>query len=395
MPDQTITCPHCGKKIELSGALTGEIEARLRLRFDNEMKESQKNLLQVHERELLDLEQKHQKEKATLENDARERARNALGLEMTDMKQQLQEKSQQLDKAREQELEVRKKARELEEKDRVRTLEMERTLDAQRSTIRLEATQKLSEEYHLKDQEKEKQLADMRKQIDDLKRKAELTSQQSQGEVQEVELETILSEVFRFDLIEPVAKGVRGADIVQIINDEGARRCGSIIWESKRTKAWSDGWVQKLKDDQRLSKAEIAVLVSSVLPKEVFRFGYYEGIWVSDFASVVGLATALRHNLIQVHRAGNSLKGKNEKMELIYAYLSGTAFRQRVEAIVDSFTSMKEDLDSERRSMMKIWAKREAQISRVIENTAGLYGEFQAIIGSALPDVKNLQLPPG
>jgi hypothetical protein len=169
--------------------------------------------------------------------------------------------------------------------------------------------------------------------------------------------------------------------------------CGCIIWESKRTKAWSDGWVQKLKDDQRNAKAEIAVLVSSVLPKEINRFGLYQGLWVADFASAVGLSTALRVNLIDIARASNALQGENEKMKLIYKYLSGTAFKQRVEAIVESFVAMKNDLDTEKRSMEKIWAKREGQIERVINNTAGMYGDLQGIIGSALPEVKILELP--
>lgn len=166
-----------------------------------------------------------------------------------------------------------------------------------------------------------------------------------------------------------------------------------ILWESKRTKAWSEGWIQKLKDDQRLVKAEIAVLVTNVLPREINRFGQFDGIWVTDFQSAVGVATALRENLIQLTFVRNSIAGRNEKKDLMYDYLSGPQFRHRIEAIVESFVAMKEDLETEKRAIEKVWAKREGQINRVLKSTAGMYGDLQGIIGSALPDVKVLELP--
>ncbi len=384
MPEQVITCPKCGTKIPLSDAFTHEIEEKLHAQLELEMKKKDRE----HQEALV-------RERARLEQQAKRHAEEASAVELKDMKDQLEEKSRQLESARQQELDLRKGKRELEERERNITLELDRKLDAERKRIWEEAGRKLAEDQRLKEAEKDKQLSDMRRQIEELKRKSELTSQQAQGEVLELELETILAQNFRSDGIEPVAKGVRGADIVQRVRDEAGRQCGTIIWESKRTKAWSDAWVQKLKDDQRAAKAELAVIVSAVLPKDVNRFGNYEGIWVADFESALGLATALRANLIEVTRASSSLQGKNDKMELIYAYLSGTGFKQRVEAIVESFVSLKSDLEAEKRSMEKIWAKRDAQIERVIKSTAGMYGDLQGIIGSALPEVKLLELPPG
>ena len=314
-------------------------------------------------------------------------------VEVKDLKEQLEEKSKQLETSREKELVLLRRQREVEEREQNLKLEVARQLDDERKKIWEDATKKVSEEQRLKEADKDKQLADLHKQIEELQRKAEVASQQAQGEVQEIELESVLSQQFRFDKIEPVPKGVRGADIIQRVYDETGRFCGSIIWESKRTKNWANDWIQKLKDDQRAVKAEIAALVSLVLPKDIDRFGLSEGVWVSDFSSVVGLATALRVNLIDVAYASNALKGKSEKMELVYQYLSGPSFRQRVEAIVESFVSMKNDLNAEKRSMEKIWAKREGQINRVINSTAGMYGDLQGIIGSALPEVKILELP--
>src|SRR2546426_305215 len=393
MAEEFISCPKCGNKIPLTEAFTHDIEERLRAQFLNDIKKKDAERDLALEAQKRAFEDKLAQERTKLEAQAKKRAQEETSVELRDLKQQLEDKANQLESLRKQELELRKRQRELEDKERSMKLDNERTLDEERKRIWDEATRRNSEGQRMKDAEKDKQLGDLRVQIEELKRKAELTSQQTQGEVQEIELESILGQQFRLDAIEPVPKGVRGADVIQRVRDEMGRVCGSIIWESKRTKAWSDAWLQKLKDDQRAAKAEIAVLVTSALPKEVNRFGSYEGIWVADFPSAIGLATALRVSLVQLTQASFALQGKTEKMDLIYNYLSGTAFKQRIEAIMEAFVAMKSDLDAEKRSMEKIWSKREAQLDRVIKNTAGMYGDFQGIIGSALPDVKILELP--
>ncbi|HEV8539451.1 MAG TPA: DUF2130 domain-containing protein [Bacteroidota bacterium] len=393
MPDQFITCPKCGTKIPLTEAFTHDIEEKLRSEYEAELKrksDESNAALRAMEQEF---QETRAKERSRLEAQAKERAQESISIELKDLKEQVQEKSKQLETSRQQELELRKRQRDLEERERTSKLEAERTLDGERKKIREETEIRVSEEHRMRELEKDKQLGDMRKQIEELKRKAEMTSQQAQGEVQEIELEAILGQQFKSDTIEPVPKGIRGADVVQHVNDDKRQPCGKIIWESKRTKAWSEGWIQKLKDDQRIVKAEIAVLVTTTLPKELNRFGYLDGIWVTDFQSAVGLATALRENLVQLAYLRNSMTGRNEKKDLMYDYLSGPQFRQRFEPIVESFIAMKQDLDAEKRAMEKVWSKREAQISRVLKNTAGMYGDLQGIVGSALPDVKALELP--
>ncbi len=393
MPDQYITCPKCGNKIQLTEAFTHDIEEKLRSQFESEIKKKDAELKRAIENKDKEFQETLSRERTKLEIQAKKQAQESISIEIKDLKEQLQEKSKQLEASQQQELELRKRQRDLEEKERNLKLEVARTLDAERKNIREQAIKDISEEQRFKEAEKDSQLAAMREQIEVLKRKAELTSQQLQGEVQEIELETILSQQFKHDTIEPVAKGVRGADVMQLVHDERGQLCGKIIWESKRTKSWSDGWMQKLKDDQRASKAEIAVIVSSTLPKEINRLGYYDGVWVTDFPSSIGLATALRISLIQVAYARNAMVGKNEKTESIYKYLTGSEFAQRVQGIVESFVSLKEDLETEKRAMEKIWAKRDGQITRVLKNTSGMYGDLQAIIGSALPEVKVLELP--
>jgi hypothetical protein len=170
---------------------------------------------------------------------------------------------------------------------------------------------------------------------------------------------------------------------------------GTILWETKRTKNWSDSWIQKLKDDQRAAKADVAVLVSIVMPKGVNHIGNIDGVWIADFETFAGLATVLRTSIIQVAQTKITASGRGQKMELVYDYLSGQEFRHRVEAIVEPFVAMREDLDAERRSMEKVWSKREKQIQRVVKNMSGMYGDLQGIVGANLPELKILQLPSG
>ncbi len=392
MTDQSITCPHCGKKILLTEALTHPIEEKLRNDFESENKRKERE----HEAAIEAIKKEHAQElageRAALEKAAKKRAEEALAKDMKDLRSELSEKAKLLDEAQKQELALRKKQRELEDRERSLALELERKLDTERAKIREDALAKAAEEHHLREREKDKQLEDMRRQIEDLKRKAEQGSQQSQGEVQELALEEILSSSFRFDEIEPVAKGVRGADAFQRVRSSSGKIHGSILWESKRTKAWSDAWIQKLKDDMREAKADFGVIVSAVLPKGIHHIGQYEGIWVTDFASLVGLATALRAGIAQLAQAQNAMAGKGEKMELIYQYLSGSEFRHRIEAIVEAFVAMKGDLDSEKRAMERTWAKREKQIERVIHNTSGMYGDLQGLIGTQLAPIASLEM---
>ncbi|MBI5878369.1 MAG: DUF2130 domain-containing protein [Chloroflexi bacterium] len=382
MAEQSIICPHCNKKILLSKALTGQIEEKLRRSYEAEAKE--------HEREIeSDFKQKLAAEK----RNAEKRAKESLAIELAELRQQVSEKNDELDKARQQELDLRKRQRELEKKEQAMELEIARKLDEERRKVQEEVATRLTEENRVKDLEKDKQLADMRKQIEDLRRKAEQGSQQTQGEAVEIELEELLRMNFPYDQIEPVAKGVKGADVVQRVHTPSGQYCGTIVWESKNTKAWSDGWIPKLKDDQRALRAEIAVLASVALPKEVTHFANVDGVWVTDFPTRVGVASALRTNLTQVAMARLAAEGKSGKMEMLYGYLSGTEFKQRVEAIVESFVTMKEDLERERRAMETSWSKREKQIERVTRNVAGMYGDMQGIIGATLPKIEYLELP--
>jgi len=393
MAKETIKCPKCGEVIELSEAISHDIEIRLRERYEKEIGKVRKSFEEDLKARENELENKAKKERKQVEEKIKKEVRESVDLKVSDLKEQLEEKTKGLKDAQKQELELRKKQRELEEKEEKLELELSRKIDAERRKILEKASKEFEEKHRLKEAEKDKQLADMKGQIDELKRKAEQGSQQMQGEVLELELEESLKDEFPFDDIEPVAKGVRGGDIIQTVKTQSGRICGKILWETKRTKNWSDSWIQKLKDDQREVKADLAILASEVLPKGFHHFRQISGVWVTDILSAVSLALALRVVLVQVAREREVQAGKKEKKEIVYNYLTGPEFRNKVEAIVESFTAMKEDLEAEKRAMLKIWAKREKQIQRVITNTAGMHGDLQAIAGASLPAIKMLELP--
>lgn len=449
MDQQFLKCPKCGTQIELSKAFTSQLEDKLRGEFNKKLQEERKQIeislskkveekfivelqdlksqlrekdekikqaqqielalrkrqreLDEREKGLLDREEQLQleynqqllTEKTKIEERVKKEAQERVGVELLDLKSQVEEKDRKLKEALENELKIRQQQRDVEEKERNLQLEVQRKLADESKRIWASAAAKFNEEHRLKDAEKDKKIGEMLQQIDDLKRKAEQGSQQAQGEVLEIELENLLRATFRNDDIQPVPKGVKGADVIEKVYTKLGNFCGTILWESKRTKSWSDSWIQKLKDDQREMKANIAVIVSIALPKNIKNIGSIDGIWVTDFATVVGLATALQEGMIEVARTKASLVGKTEKMEHLYAYLSGQEFRQRIEAVVESFTTMKSDLDDEKRAMEKIWSKREQQIMRVLKNTAGLYGDLQGIIGGALQPISRLELPSG
>jgi hypothetical protein len=368
------------KDAKLSAFQESELEVR---KLKRELKEKEKTID-------LELQRKLAVEGERIKAEATKEVRDAVTLELRDLKDQAAEKDRKLAAAAESELELRRQKREVEEKSKTLELEVARKVDAERAVIQEETTKQLHEEYRLKDAEKDKKLQDALRMNEELRRKLQQGSQQTQGEVLELELEQLIAASFPSDQIEPVPKGINGADVIQRVMTKSGQSCGTIVWESKRTKSWSEGWLQKLKDDQRHVKADVAVLVSEALPKDCKHFGKYDGVWISSPQCAISLALALRAQLTEVAMAKLAAVGKNEKMEILYSYISGPEFRQRVEAIVEAFVAMQEDVQEERRIAERRWARREKLIQKVISNTSGMYGDFQGLIGSALRTIPSL-----
>lgn len=407
--EQKIKCPNCGTSISIDDVLTQQISETIREEMEGAQKSKEAELARKEEALAAELAKlavaqqnseaeiakavakKIETEKIALLKSAKEEAGKESAAEKQMLEDQLAEKNDKLREANEKELILRKERNKLEEDRQGFELEKQRQLDEERKRISEEASEKATEESRFVIAQLQKQLSDATKAKDDLSRKLEQGSQQTQGEVLELELEEILRAEFPYDQIAPVPKGVNGADIIQNVCDHAGRICGQIVWESKKTKAWSEGWIQKLKDDQRLVKADLAVIVSSVLPDGVKGIALREGVWVCDIKFAASIATALRHSLEAVSRERAMSVGKNDKMEMLYSYLTGTEFKQRIEAIVEAFSAMDDSLKKERIAYERIWSEREKQIQRVMKNTVGIYGGLSDVV--QLQKIESLELP--
>lgn len=378
---QDVICPSCGKKIPLTRALRAEIETSLKVEFGE------------RERELRDeFESKLEAERARAEKEGVKRAEKKLAQELAGLKDQVKEQAKAIDDARRVELTLRKREQALERRQADLEVTIARTLAEERAKLVAETQERAADQHRLKDAEKERQLAEMRRQIEDLKRKADQGSQQLQGEAGEEELETILRQAFPMDDISGIGQGIRGADIHHVVVDARGATRGAILWECKNARNWSDGWIAKLKADQRSLHADVAVLVTAALPKECRRFTMVDGVLVTDFACAGALAAVLRANLLELAQARQAAVQKHDTLELLHRYLSGVEFRQRVEAVVDAFTAMRADLDQERRAAERAWARRAKQIDAVTFNVSGMYGDLQGLVPSLAP-IRRLELP--
>lgn len=419
MTEPTITCPNCKTEIKLTESLAAPLLAATKQQFESQLAKKDAEILQREqatrekEKQLIEAKNKLDEQVADkvaeqlkqdrirIASEEAKKAKQAAAVdleqksrELADLQEVLQQNNEKLAEAQKAQADLIKKQRELDDAKRELELTVEKRVQDGLTEVRSLAKREAEEEQKLKVMEKEQTITAMQKQIEDLKRRAEQGSQQLQGEVQELELENLLRVKFPFDSIEPVAKGEFGGDVLHRVVSTGGQPSGTILWESKRTKNWSDSWLTKLREDQRTAKAEIAVIVSQILPKGVESFDVVDGVWVTHPRAALPVATILRHTLLQVNMARQVSEGQQTKTEMVYQYLTGPRFKQRVEAIVEAFSTMQEDLDRERKVIMKQWAKREEQIERVMGATVGMYGDLQGIAGKSLQEIEGLSLDP-
>jgi hypothetical protein len=406
MEQGMIKCPNCGHAFELSNALTGHIREHLREELLQEVTRREAELkkknaaIKADQAQLAksraaiddEIETRLKERVAEAEQKAAQKLAGEYGDQIKALQSALQEQDVKLQGFREQELSLRKRQRELEEERASLELEVARKLDQERETIREAVLKQAAEGHRLKDLEKDKVIKDLRASLDDMKRKVEQGSMETQGEVLEQDFEAQLKGFFVHDSIQPVPKGIRGADLIHTVRTTLGAECGVLLWETKNTKAWSKLWIPKLKDDMIDIRASLAILVSVVLPDDIRRFGQVDGVWVSDPLCAIPLAAALREQLMAVSRERQSSVGKSAKMEALYQYLAGVEFKQKIEGIVEAFTSMQDQLNRERRAMERQWKQREKEIERVVKNTVGLYGDMQGIIGGQIPAIPALEL---
>ena len=409
-----LQCPNCNHEIRLTESLAAPLLAETRQRFQEQLASKDAEMARKVEALRLEREQlaeaREQVEEQVSNRLAAERsqliaaeakkARDAAAAnlqakeaEAAELRSNLEINNAKLAEAQQQQAELMRGQRALDDEKRELDLTVEKRVQASIGGIQIKARQEADEAARLRVAERDQTIESMARTIEELKRKAEQGSQQSQGEVLELELEVLLRGRFPSDLVEPVSKGELGADVVQQVNGSIGQAAGIILWESKRTKAWSDGWLAKLRDDQRRCGADVALIISQALPKHIEHFDLVDGVWVAHPRYALPVAVALRQTLIEISGSRLAQQGQQTKMEQVYQYLTGIKFRQRVEAVVEKFHDMREDLDKERKFMVRQWAKRETQILSVIESTVGMVGDLQAIAGKALPEIPSLDMP--
>jgi hypothetical protein len=414
MTEPTLTCPTCRTQIKLTESLAAPLIEDTRRRYEDQLarKEAEvagreaavrdqqaqiaaaKNAIDAQVAAKVEEECGHiaaaeaQKAKRLVTTDLDHKVK-----QIADLNDVLRQRDAKLAEAQRAQADLIKKQRELDDAKREMDLTIQKQVQAELGAVRDQAKQEAEAALSLRVREKEEQIASMQRQIEDLRRKAEQGSQQLQGEVQELALEALLRQKFPRDMIDPVPKGEFGGDLIQRVVGPAGQVCGSMLWEAKRTKNWADGWLGKLREDQRAAKADMALIVSHALPKGLQTFDQIDGVWVTEPRCAVAVAIALRESLIALSAARLAGEGQQTKMELVYQYLTGPRFRHRIEAVVEHFSDMQADLDRERKTMMRLWAKREEQIRGVVESTAGLYGDLQGIAGRSLLEIEGLELP--
>jgi hypothetical protein len=412
--EPTLQCPHCRNEIKLTESLAAPLLEETRKRFQEQLaskdaevarktevlRKEREQLTKAREQIEEQVANRLSAERGLLIAAEAKKARQAAAAELqakeaetSELRQSLAANNAKLAEAQQQQAELMRKQRALDDEKRELDLTIEKRVQASVDQIQIKARQEADEAARLRVAERDQTIESMACTIEELKRKAEQGSQQSQGEVLELELEVLLRGRFPTDQIEPVGKGELGADVIQQVNGSIGQAAGIILWESKRTKAWSDSWLAKLRDDQRRCGADAALIISQALPKHVEHFDLVDGVWVAHPRYALPVAVALRQTLIEVSGSRLAQQGQQTKMEQVYQYLIGIKFRQRVEAVVEKFNDMREDLDKERKFMARQWAKRETQILSVVESTVGMVGDLQAIAGKAMPEIPSLELP--
>ncbi len=419
MPTKTtIKCPNCQVDIDVNEILYHQLEDEMKQKNITEQKKLRDEVeakrkeykqafdtLKVQEEAIKEQQEKFDEElrKATAlqlkveKKKLKESIKNELEEEQSEsialLKKELDEKSNQVKELNKSKAEIEKLKREKEEITSKVQAEAEITL-TKRLQVEKELIQKASDEQNeLKLRQKEEQLKQLQEQLQIAQRKAEQGSMQLQGEVQELAIEEYLADKYPFDVIDEIKKGARGADCIQIVHTREVQNCGKIYYESKRTKDFQKTWIEKFKADMRDKGVDVGVLVSEVLPSGMDRMGLVDGVWICTFEEFKGLSSVLRDGVIKIHHAKKSEENRTDKMSLLYGYLTSTEFSMQIEAIVEGFTTMKTDLETEKRSMARIWKQRDKQIDKVLENTIGMYGSIKGIAGNAIGNVKALELP--
>lgn len=388
----TIKCPNCQHEFEATDAFRQEVERDLNKKAKEWQEKKEEEFKKKEDAFRMELNEALTKQKQALEDHLRKSLANDYENKLKLLSEANAQNEEKLKAARQKELEFLKKEQDLKNKEAELEINIQKKLNEERNTITDTIRKQEHEKNSLKIKELEKQLEDSKKLAEEMQRKAEQGSMQLQGEVLELALEELLRTSFPFDVIEEVGKGIKGADCVQTVRNSLGTISGKIIYESKRTKAFQNEWIEKLKSDMRSTQADIAVIVTETMPREMTGFGMKDGVWICSFNEIKSLAFVLRDSLVKIQTAMAIQENRGDKMQLLYNYLTSNEFRQQIEAIVEGFTALKDGISKEKIQMEKLWKEREKQLEKVILNTTHFYGSVKGIAGNAIGDIKTLEL---
>lgn len=408
-----IKCPNCGISIDVQDMLAHQLEDEIKRKYESQLEKEKESFNKEFEKldkakkeleqekkkqeELLQerLDSRIKEEKKTIEEKLRLKLKDENSEQFEQLQNELKEKSEQLKELNRSKAEIERLKREKDELKEAAEAEAQKKINEMLQTERDKIKKSVEEQNELRFKELQKQLEDQKKMTAEMKRKQEQGSMQLQGEVQELGIEEWLASQFPLDTIEEIKKGARGGDCIQIVNTQTRQNCGKIYYESKRTKEFQPSWIEKFKTDMRDKGADIGVIVTEAMPSDLDRIGNKNGVWICSYEEFKGLCLVLRESVVQISLAVGSQENKGDKMNMLYDYLTSNNFRMQIEAIVEGFSQMKTDMESEKRSMQRIWKQREKQIEKVITNTVEMYGSIKGIAGNAVQSVKALELSSG
>ena len=411
MSESKIECPNCGHSFDVEAVLATKAERRIRKEMESDYAARMKDLDSLRkalkdqqeefetkkqkENEIFSkkLEERIEKERKEFQEKARKSLKEEYKLQLDAFKKEIDERKEENKALKQQEIEFLKRENSLKEQAEKQEMALQKQFLEQQRAIEEKAREKEREAMALKEKDYQKQLEDQRKLIDEMKRKSEQGSMQLQGEVQELALEELLAHAYPYDSIDEVPKGIRGADCIQTVMNGRQQACGSIVYESKRTKAFAKDWIDKLKQDQVDCKADLAVIVTESFPADMSRFGERDGVWICGFHEVKSLSFVLREMLLRTHAVRTADENKGDKKEMLYTYLTSNEFIQNIQRIVENYDGMTQQLSREKRAMQKLWKEREKQIWVVQENIASLFGSIKGIAGRELDTYDVLELP--
>jgi len=406
---QTIVCPSCNTQIDLD-KIADQKYSEIVKEQEIKLKAEQERQKEVFEKEIEEKTLEMRKKAQEFAEKKAEEERKKVEIEMKDMQDRLKKSEDEIGEAKKKELEFMKRQRELENKEKNFELEMEKKMFEERKKIEKdledklkenwkkeldEKMEKVQEEFRKKELEYQKQQEQLKKSLDDAKRKAEQGSQQIQGDIQEDDLKNAISQAFPIDSVEDVPTWIKWADLIQTVKNNMWQSAGIIVWESKNTKAWQDAWVMKLKEDKLKVNWNIAILISTVLPKDIKNFAMIDDVMICTPEFAIAVCSMLRDKLISISKVEKSLEWKDIKMEMLYKYLWSEEFSWKIWMMVDVFSNLKLWIDSERRAMEKNWKKREKDLERATFAITWMYWELESLMWQALPGAERLELGEG